>query len=55
MSASTVRDISQAISHYSFDRLYVAWFEAIVPRDASQAVQRSAERYIQALEGHFPA
>lgn len=55
LPASTVRGIAQAISHYSFDRLYAAWFEAIVARDADKAVQRSAERYIQALEGRFPA
>jgi hypothetical protein len=35
---------------YKFERLYGAWFERFVAQDAHNAVLRSAERYIRALQ-----
>jgi hypothetical protein len=50
LPASEVARISQAVAPLRFERLYAAWFEKVVERDAHDAVQRSAERYIRALE-----
>jgi hypothetical protein len=50
LPASEVARISQAVAPLRFERLYGAWFEKVVERDAHEAVQRSAERYIRALE-----
>ena len=55
LPASAIRYIRDTIETYPFERLYSAWFETIVESDAHQAVIRSAERYIQTLEGIFPA
>jgi hypothetical protein len=35
----------------TFDRLYGAWWERVVHADAGASVQRSAVRYMAALEG----
>ncbi|HLV97329.1 MAG TPA: MBL fold metallo-hydrolase [Ktedonobacterales bacterium] len=50
LPAREIRRIRETIAPYPFDRLYSAWFERVVSKDASQAVQRSAERYIKAVE-----
>jgi hypothetical protein len=50
LSAASVRRIVAALEPYAFDRVYGAWFGAVVRADAKAAVRRSAERYIQALE-----
>jgi hypothetical protein len=39
----------------AFDRIYGAWWDAIVPDDARAKALRSADRYLDALEGRFPA
>jgi glyoxylase-like metal-dependent hydrolase (beta-lactamase superfamily II) len=51
---SGVRAIVEALEPYSFDTIYGAWWDAIVPRDGKQAVRRSAERYARALGGQMP-
>lgn len=45
-----VARIRDAIVPYQFERLYGAWFERVVASDARNAVVRSADRYILALE-----
>jgi glyoxylase-like metal-dependent hydrolase (beta-lactamase superfamily II) len=50
LPASEVARISQAVAPLRFEQLYGGWFEKVVARDAHNAVQRSAERYIRALE-----
>jgi hypothetical protein len=55
LPASTIRHIRDTVEPYPFERLYSAWFETIVASDAHEAVMRSADRYIRALEGNFPA
>jgi len=54
LPASEVRRIRDAILPYRFERLYAGWFDRIVPAGAREAVIRSADRYLQALEGIFP-
>lgn len=50
LPAATVQRMKEAIAPWPFERLYGAWFERIVTHHAHEAVQRSAERYIQALQ-----
>lgn len=54
LSASKVGDIRNRIRPYDFERLYGGWFDSIVSEDAKNAVVRSADRYIYALESFFP-
>jgi hypothetical protein len=44
---SSMRD---TIARYNFERLYGMYFERVVAADAKNAVLRSAERYIRAVE-----
>ena len=53
LPASEVQRIRDAILPYHFERLYAAWFDTIVPAHASEAVCRSANRYIEALNGNL--
>ena len=53
LPAAEVQRIRDMIEPYQFERLYGAWFERVVMQDAHNAVMRSAERYIRALE-HIP-
>jgi hypothetical protein len=50
LPARQVRKIVQAVEPYPFDRIYGAWWERVVPEGGKEAVMRSAERYIAALE-----
>ena len=50
LSAAKVRHIVDAVAPYKFDRIYGAWWDAIVQTDAKASVQKSAERYIRAIE-----
>jgi hypothetical protein len=50
LPASEVSRMRAIVEHYDFERLYGAWFHTIVDKDAKNAVLRSADRYIQALE-----
>jgi hypothetical protein len=46
---SKVRQIAAAVKPFNFDRLYGAWPKFEILSDANGAVQRSADRYIQAV------
>jgi hypothetical protein len=50
LPAAEILRIQETIEPYQFERLYGAWFERIVTQDAHDAVLRSAERYIRALQ-----
>ncbi len=50
LPASEVERIHDTIKAYTFERLYGAWFDRIVAADAHDAVLRSADRYIQAVQ-----
>jgi hypothetical protein len=54
LPAAEVQRIRDRVEPLAFERLYGAWWERVVAQDAHQAVLRSAERYIQALD-HVPA
>ncbi len=46
LSAAKVHHIVEALAPFDFDRIYGAWWPAIVQSDAKTAVSRSADRYI---------
>jgi hypothetical protein len=50
LPAATVRGMVRMLEPYAFERVYGAWFGAVVRADAKRAVQRSAQRYLRALE-----
>jgi hypothetical protein len=45
-----VERIAGTLEPYPFDRIYGAWWYAVVDTDAKAAVARSTERYVAALE-----
>ncbi len=51
LSAAAVRQIAAAVRPFAFDRIYGAWWGRVVREDAKAAVERSAARYIAAIEG----
>ncbi|MGK9165589.1 MBL fold metallo-hydrolase [Inquilinus limosus] len=51
LPARAVQGIAEAVAPFAFDRLYGAFAGRWVPQDAHGAVQRSAERYIRAIQG----
>jgi hypothetical protein len=49
LPAATVRDIAHRLEPYPFERIYGAWFDAVVRADGKAALARSVERYLRAL------
>ncbi len=49
LAADKIRRIVEAVEPYAFERIYGAWWEAVVPSNAKDSVRRSAERYIRAI------
>ena len=49
LSAATVRRIAERVMPLRFERIFGGWFDLAIRRDAKAALQRSAERYLQAL------
>ena len=50
LPARIIRRMRDAIAPYHFDRLYAGFAGRVVQTDASAAVQRSADRYLKAIE-----
>ena len=46
---SAIRRITVRLGDVAFDRVYGAWWDAVVPEDGQAAVARSAARYIAAV------
>jgi hypothetical protein len=53
LPGSSVRAIATTLEPYAFDTIYGAWWDRIVRRDGAAIVQRSAERYLRALDGEL--
>lgn len=51
LPAPKIRHIVETVRPYDFDRIHGAWFGRVVAADAKGIVERSAERYINAIEG----
>jgi hypothetical protein len=54
LSAGDVRRILAGLAPYRFERIYGAWYGRVVKDGAKAAVERSAERYLRALQSGFP-
>jgi hypothetical protein len=48
---SGVRAIAATVEPFAFDRIYGAWWPRVIPAGAKDAVRRSAERYMEMIEG----
>jgi hypothetical protein len=49
LNAKSVQHIVRTLEPFTFDRIYGAWFDRMIARNAKEAVQRSAERYLRAI------
>jgi glyoxylase-like metal-dependent hydrolase (beta-lactamase superfamily II) len=49
LPASAVRRIVNAVAPFRFDRIYGAWWDAVIPSGAKKAMEASARRYIEAI------
>jgi glyoxylase-like metal-dependent hydrolase (beta-lactamase superfamily II) len=49
LPAAEVERIAAALEPYEFDRIYGAWWPAVVREDGKAVVRRSAERYVRAI------
>jgi hypothetical protein len=47
LPASAIQHIVDAIEPFEFDRVYGCWPHDVIPTGGKQAVQRSAERYVE--------
>jgi hypothetical protein len=54
LPAASVRGVASALAPYTFERIYGAWWDSTIEFDGSAIVQRSAQRYIDALGGKLP-
>jgi glyoxylase-like metal-dependent hydrolase (beta-lactamase superfamily II) len=55
LAADDVRRVAASLSGLAFERIYGAWWGRVVRSDGAAIVARSAERYVQALAGRYPA
>ena len=51
LPAGEVRRIVTALAPYEFERIYGAWYGRVVAQDGKASVERSALRYLRALDG----
>jgi hypothetical protein len=51
LPTSAVNRIVQSVRPFGFKRIYGAWWDAIVENDGKAAVERSAARYLKAIDG----
>jgi len=51
LPASAVRHVVASVEPFAFTRLYGAWWDAIVQGNGKTSVERSAERYLRAIQG----
>jgi hypothetical protein len=50
LGPARVRRIADAVAPFAYDRIYGAWWDLHVTRDAHAVVERSAARYLAALD-----
>ena len=50
LPSKTVRRIVEAVTPFPFERIYGAWFNRAIARDAKAALAHSAARYIHAIQ-----
>jgi hypothetical protein len=54
LPASTVQEMAAKLEPYAFDAIYGAWWDSVIPAGGDGIVQRSAARYVAALQGNLP-
>jgi hypothetical protein len=50
LSAAKVTTLVNTVEPFAFERIYGAWWERTILEGAQEAVHRSAERYIGAIQ-----
>jgi glyoxylase-like metal-dependent hydrolase (beta-lactamase superfamily II) len=50
LPAATIRRMVEKLEPYAFEQVYGGWWGRVVAEDGKDAVRRSAERYVAALE-----
>ncbi len=55
LPASAVRRIANAVAPFRFDRIYGAWWDAVVSSGAKKALEASVRRYVDAISENAPA
>ena len=51
LPAAAIQRIVAALDPFQFDRIYGAWWDAVVPESAKMALEVSAQRYMDAING----
>ena len=51
---SEIRSIEAALEPFEYERIYGAWWGTVIPADGKGIVRRSAQRYVDALNGKLP-
>jgi len=54
LPAREIARIRSVLETLRFDRIYGAWWHAVVAGDAKRKALRSADRYLAALDGQLP-
>jgi hypothetical protein len=49
-----IRSIEAALEPFEYETIYGAWWGTVIPADGKAIVKRSAQRYIDALNGQLP-
>jgi glyoxylase-like metal-dependent hydrolase (beta-lactamase superfamily II) len=51
---AAIRGIVAALEPFEYERIFGAWWETVIPADGRAIVERSARRYISAINGEMP-
>jgi glyoxylase-like metal-dependent hydrolase (beta-lactamase superfamily II) len=51
LAAQTIQEIKARLEPWNYDRIYGAWWDRVILKDASQIVAKSVARYIDAISG----
>jgi hypothetical protein len=49
-----IRSIEAALEPFEYERIYGAWWGTVIGADGKGIVKRSAQRYVDALNGKLP-
>ncbi len=50
LNARAIQRIVKSLASFNYDRIHGGWFGRRIPRDAQAAVEKSAQRYLAAIE-----
>jgi len=49
LGPEAVRHTRDVLAPFAFDRIYGAWWDRVIPEGGSEALARSAERFLRAI------